>query len=71
MESKRRSPHHDRGREFEGKARVAYRIDKTYSWMSQMKKRREEMKRVYELEELDLEFLWVAGSPYLLSVRPS
>jgi hypothetical protein len=35
-----------------------------------MTRRREEMKKGYELGESDLEFLWVAGSPHLSSVLP-
>jgi hypothetical protein len=70
MESTRRSPHPDPPREFEGRGKVAYQIDKTYSWKLQMMRRREEMKKGYELGESDLEFLWVAGSPHLSSVLP-
>jgi hypothetical protein len=35
-----------------------------------MMRRREGMKSGHELGELDLEFLWVAGSPHLSSVLP-
>jgi hypothetical protein len=69
MESMRRSPHRDPPREFEEKEKVAYQIDKIYSWKLQMMRRREEVKREYELAVL--EFLWVAGSPCLSLVLPS
>jgi hypothetical protein len=65
MESTRRSPHPDPPREFEGRGKVAYQIDKTYSWKLQMMRRREGMKSGHELGELDLGSRWALDSPYL------